>query len=119
MRRNDSFKGGGQLRQAVEFYTVDDENGDSQTNSPTREKVFAYKGSASISPYQGLASRDAQVIVVGETWSTVFIRYHQGRVPIEGMFMKVITTGEFFEVKGSQPIDYDNRRVELTCRLIR
>ncbi len=119
MRRGDSFKGGGELRQAVEFYSVDDENGSSPTGSPTREKVLAYKASASIAPFQGLASRDAQVIVVGETWSTVFIRYHQGRVPVEGMYMKVVRTDEFHEVKGVQPIDYDNRRVELTCRLIR
>lgn len=119
MRRTDDFRGGGRLRSSVKFYTMNDADGSSPSHSPTRTPVFAYDARASISPFQGLTSRDGEQITVGEVWNTVFIRYAKGRVPVEGMQMVDQATGQTYEVRGQQNIDVENRKVELSCRLIR
>lgn len=121
MRRQDGFQGGGRLRTKLKFYSFDDSG--SPTHSLKRTPVFEFVARGNVSPYQGVTSREADVAVVGEMWSTVFIRYHRGRVPKEGWRIEVLdgddVVQERHEVRGVQPIDYENRKVELTTRLIR
>jgi hypothetical protein len=117
MRRTDSLRGGGAIREAVEFYNVTETPDSSQ--SLERDRVLAYSARAHIGPFQGIAARDAERFVVGEVWASAFIRYHDGRIPVEGMLLKVVRTGEFYEIKGSQRIEYDRKKVELTLQLLR
>jgi head-tail adaptor len=117
MKRGETrLQGGGYFDQPVTFYnmveTVDGAGG------PIRTPAKAYDAKACIGPYQGMELRDA-LRTIGETWAVFHIRYHRSRIPVEGMTVTHKLTGDNYEVRGVEPIDWNRKVVECTCRLIR
>lgn len=110
------LQGGGQLNQPVTFYNMVQTQ--DAAGGVVRTKQLAFPAFAGIGPYESIELRDA-LREIGETWSVFHIRYHQGRVPTEGMHVIVALTGEEYEVRGVKHVDFTRRVVECTCRLQR
>lgn len=116
MRRDSRLQGGGGLSQPLVFFAVQELL--DPESAVQRTPVEAYRAFGEVSPYLGLETRDA-LREIGETWSTISIRYHKSRVPLEGMQVLVRLTGETYEIRGTAHLDFSRKKVELTCRLIR
>ena len=109
-------QGGGNLNQPVNFYTMVQTQ--DAAGGVVRTKQLAYDAMAGIGPYESVELRDA-LRELGETWAVFHIRYHEGRVPTEGMHVVILLTGEEFEVRGVKHLEFVRKVVECTCRMVR
>lgn len=116
LKKGDARLQPGLFNSPVTFYNMVETTG--VGGQVIRTPVLAYTAFANVQPFSSLEAREAER-VIGEIWAIISIQYFRSRLPIEGMTVVIKSSGETFEVRGVEQIDYDYRKVELTCRLVR
>jgi hypothetical protein len=112
-KKGDVRSNAGGFDKPADFYTVVQTQ--SSTGANERTKTFAWSGFVNVAPYQGMELRDA-LREIGETWSTISIQYMPSRLPVEGMWLKLKWTGDWYEIRGVSGDASAYGKVELTCR---
>lgn len=110
-------QGAGTLRNKLQFYPAPDQT-DSGGAPINTLGTMLWETYGRIEPYQGFLQREAGR-ELGETWATFVIRYHTSRLPLEAMRVVVKQTGETWEVRGVDHLQYNKILVNLTMRQVR
>ncbi len=103
--------------QPLEFYTMGE---NVVEGAVVREPVLLWKLFGRSEPFQGLEQQSVGAArVVGEIWSAINVPWYASRTPLEGMMVKVLMTGEMYEIRGVLHVNTGRREYSLTCRLVR
>ncbi len=103
--------------QPIDFYTMGDQVVEGAVK---RVPVLLWRLYGNVEPFQGLEAQSLGAArVVGELWSAINVPWYASRTPLEGMMVKVLMTGETWEVRAVLQIHTGRREYSLTCRLVR
>jgi hypothetical protein len=115
---DDRAQGGGKFSQPVRIFGVDDvkdaDGGPVRIRRPAPEWV----GFAEIDTFLSTEQRQA-LRETGETWATIAMRFADSQIARQGWQLLVVSTGEFWEIRGVNLVGMRRKRTEYTCRLVK